>query len=262
MVKGKPKTEIIYGVHPVQAALTAGRRTVHLLYVIRAAGAGKRFSPILELAAGAGVPITEVASDQIERMAGSTAHQGIAAQVSGFPLTTLDDLPGVKNFTAGAFLLIGDGILDPHNLGALIRTGACVGLGGVIIPRDNAASPTPAVSKASAGAMETMAVARETNIARTIDRLKTTGFWITGLDSTGQTSLFDADLTGPIALVIGGEDRGIRRLVREKCDLIVSIPQQSTVNSLNASVAGGIAMYEVLRQRRAGMDVGGGRLGS
>ena len=261
-MKGKPRTEIIYGVHPVQAALKAGRRTVHSLHVIGAGRAKKRFEPILELAAGTGVPVSEATADQIELMAGSTAHQGIAARVNGFPLAALDDLPGVRNFTAGAFLLIADGILDPHNLGALIRTGACAGVEGVIIPRDNAVSPTPAVSKASAGAMETMAVARETNIARTLDRLKEIGFWITGLDSTGQTSMFDADLTGPMALVIGGEDRGIRRLVREKCDLIVSIPQKSAVNSLNASVAGGIAMYEVLRQRRAGMDAGEGRLGS
>ena len=249
--------EIIYGVHPVQAALAACRRSLDAVHVIGAGRGKKRFGLILELAARSGVPVVETAADQIERMAGSTAHQGVAARASGFPLVALADLPGVKNFSADAFLLIADGIVDPHNLGALIRTGACVGLDGVIIPRDNAASPTPAVSKASAGAMENMAVARETNIARTMDRLKEIGFWITGLDSTGQTSVFDADLTGPMALVIGGEDRGIRRLVREKCDLIVSIPQKSTVNSLNASVAGGIAMYEVLRQRQAGMDAGG-----
>ncbi len=248
-MKGNPRKEFLYGMHPVHAALSAGRRRVYEIYVAGAGSRKKRFAPIFELAKKAGTRITDTTGEQIERMTGAGAHQGIAAQVDQYPMLSVETLPAVENFSADALLLIADGIVDPHNLGALIRTGACVGVDGVIIPKDNAASPTPAVSKASAGALEYMAVARETNIARTLDRLKEVGFWVAGLDSSGEISVFEANLNGPMALVIGGEDRGIRRLVREKCDMIVSIPQKSTVNSLNASVAGGVAMYEILRQR-------------
>ncbi len=250
MAGGNPGTEMLYGVHPVQAALSAGRRTVYAVYISGSGRGKRRLDSIRELADRTGVPVTETTGAQIEDMAGSAAHQGIAAAVGPYPLVTLDEMTAVKTVSADSFLLIADGILDPHNLGALIRTGACVGVQGIIIPRDNAASPTAAVSKASAGTMESMPIARETNIARVIDRLKEADFWIPGLDRTGEISLFEADLTGPIALVIGGEDRGIRRLVREKCDFIVAIPQRETVNSLNASVAGGVAMYEIIRQRR------------
>lgn len=253
-MKSGPRTEILYGIHPVMEAISAGRRKIYSLFLAGAGSKNKRFQAIHELAGKTGVPVRETTAAHIERISGTAAHQGVALEVSRYPLFLLDEIGAVKDFSAAAFLMIADGIVDPHNLGALIRTGACVGLDGVIIPKDNAASPTPAVSKASAGTMENMAIARETNIARTIDRLKEAGFWITGLDSDGETPLFDADLSGPMVLVIGGEDRGVRRLVREKCDMIVSIPQNSSVNSLNASVAGGVAMYEVLRQRRMGKE--------
>jgi 23S rRNA (guanosine2251-2'-O)-methyltransferase len=234
----------------VTAALSAGRRTFFAVYMTGAERKSKRLDPVRALAGRARVPVMETTADQLKRMTGSDAHQGVAAETGRYPLAVLDEVPAIKTVSADTFLLIADGILDPHNLGALIRTGACAGVNAVIIPGDNAASPTPDVSKASAGAMESMPVVRETNIARTIERLKESGIWVAGLDRSGEVSLFDADLTGPLALVIGGEDRGIRRLVREKCDWVVAIPQMSEVNSLNASVAGGIAMYEIVRQRR------------
>lgn len=250
MAKDSPQREVLYGVHPVTAALTAGRRMIYVVYVIGDGKNKRRFDPVCSLAEQAGVRVVETKADQMERMAGSSAHQGVAAEVGRYPLATLDEVLGKKSGEADPFVLVADGIMDPHNLGALIRTAACVGVDGVVIPKDNAAPPTPAVSKASAGAMESMLLAREANIARVIERLKENNFWVFGLDGDGTTSLFEVDLTGPAALVIGGEGRGVRRLVKEKCDLVVAIPQKKIINSLNASVAGGVAMYEIDRQRR------------
>jgi len=248
--KDNRSTEILYGTHPVSAALAAGRRKIFAVYTTAGGDHGKkRLDPALALAEKAGIPVTVVSGPQLEKMCNATAHQGLAAQVGPYPLVDLDQVPAVKTVSPESLVLIADGILDPHNLGALIRTAACAGVDAVVIPRDNAASPTPAVSKASAGALETMAVARETNISRVVDRLKDKGFWTVGLDSAGPQSLYAVDLTGPVALIVGGEDRGVRRLVREKCDFIVAIPQRNVVNSLNASVAGGIALYEIVRQR-------------
>ncbi len=250
MAKESSQREILYGVHPVTAALTAGRRKIYAVYVTGGGRNKDRFEALRDLAGQAGVAVAGTDADQLERMTGSTAHQGVAAEVGRYPLAALDEVLAHQDGQTDPFVLVADGIMDPHNLGALIRTAACVGVDGVIIPKDNAAPPTPAVSKASAGAMESMLLAREVNIARTIERLKENNFWVFGLDGDSPTSLFEADLTGPAALVIGGEGRGIRRLVREKCDLVVAIPQTKIVNSLNASVAGGIAMYEIERQRR------------
>ena len=140
--------------------------------------------------------------------------------------------------------------MDPHNLGALVRTALCVGVEGIIIPKDRSVPPTPSVSKASAGAMEHIRLARVTNMVNTIKALKKKGLWIAGMEKTSNTSIFSSDLTGPIAIVIGGEEKGMRLLVKKHCDFLMSIPQTGPVNSLNASVAGAIAMYEVYRQRR------------
>ncbi len=142
-----------------------------------------------------------------------------------------------------------DGIQDPHNLGAIIRSAACAGAHGVIIPKDRAAGVTPTVEKASAGAVETIPVAQVTNIAQTLEELKKSGFWIYGASDSASALLYDQNLTGATVLVIGNEGEGIRPLVRKKCDAIFSIPMQGGVNSLNASVAAGIALFEVVRQR-------------
>ncbi|UCF91775.1 MAG: 23S rRNA (guanosine(2251)-2'-O)-methyltransferase RlmB [Desulfobacterales bacterium] len=155
----------------------------------------------------------------------------------------------ISAVNADPFLLLLDGILDPHNLGAIIRTALCAGVHGVIIPRDRAASPTPAVSKASAGALEHVRLIQVTNLVRTVQALKEKGLWIYGLDRSGEHSIFASDLTGPLALVIGGEQRGIRPLVKKNCDLVVAIPQVGPMNSLNASVAAAVAMFETFRQR-------------
>ena len=148
-------------------------------------------------------------------------------------------------------VLVLDGLVDPRNVGALIRTALCVGVTGVILPKDRSVSMTPAVSMASAGALEHIRLARVTNISETLKQLKFTGFWVAGLDPSVEQSIFEVDLSGPLALVVGSEEKGIRLLVKKNCDFLVSIPQKSRVDSLNVSVAGAVALYETFRQRQA-----------
>jgi len=158
----------------------------------------------------------------------------------------LADLPEKPDL----FLLLADSISDTHNLGALIRTALCAGVDGVIIPKDRAAAPLPSVSRASAGALEHMPVVQVTNLVNTIAELKEKGMWIAGMAADADQSLFESNLTGPLALVIGGEEKGIRPLVRKHCDFLIRIPQEGQIDSLNASVAGAVVMYEAYRQRK------------
>jgi 23S rRNA (guanosine2251-2'-O)-methyltransferase len=178
-------------------------------------------------------------------------HQGMVAQTSFFPVkkasevvTRIDETP------SPCFILILENIEDPHNLGALIRTALCAGVDCILIPKDRSVTPSSTVSRSSAGAMEHADIYMITNTASILKTLKENGVWISGLDADGDRSVFDADLTGNIALVIGGEHKGVRPLVKKECDFLLSIPNKGRINSLNASVAGGIAMFEALRQRR------------
>lgn len=243
------KTEIIYGIHPVFEALTAGKRTFHTLYVIKNK-TGRRIEDIVEMARPANIPVEYLPRQKLTALTGIDTHQGVAARVSPFPLLDLFDLldrpspAGESNF----FLLI-DTIVDPHNLGALIRSALCASLTGVIIPKDRAAEPSPAVSKSSAGALEHIRLASVVNMANAIKALKKNGMWVIGLDKDGERSIYENDFTGNIALVVGGEESGIRPLVKKNCDFLSFIPQNGPVSSLNASVAGAVAMYEAYRQR-------------
>jgi 23S rRNA (guanosine2251-2'-O)-methyltransferase len=172
--------------------------------------------------------------------------------VTPYPTLDLSDLISGKNFTASSnFFLLIDNIVDPHNLGALLRTALCATLSGVIIPKDRSAEPSPTVSKSSAGALEHIRLATVVNMANAIKELKKNNIWIIGLDKDGKRSIYDNDFTGNIALVVGGEESGIRPLVKKNCDYLSYIPQNGPVSSLNASVAGAIAMYEAYRQRQS-----------
>jgi 23S rRNA (guanosine2251-2'-O)-methyltransferase len=186
-------------------------------------------------------------SDRLTALAGTEAHQGVAAVVGPYPVVPLQRLTSGEK--GPPLLLLLDGIQDPHNLGAIVRTALCAGAAGIVLPRDRSVGPTPAVSRVSAGALEHTALARVTNLARSIDSLKKAGFWIYGLVAAGGDSLFDCDLKGSLALVVGGEGKGLRRLVAERCDRIAAIPQRGPVGSLNASVAAAVALYEAYRQR-------------
>ena len=243
------KAEILYGFHPVYEALRAGRRTFHEIYISKQTSA-KRIKRITSAADRQHLQIKEVDAAKLQTLAGNVSHQGVAAKVTAYPLVDVADL-----FAAAGcgkrppFLLLLDHIVDPHNLGAIIRTAVCAGVDAVILPKDRAAYPSPVVSKVSAGALEHMRVTQVNNIVRFVKTLKDQDFWIVGLDQNAEQSIYDADLTGSVGLVIGGEEKGIRTLVKQNCDFLISIPQTEKVSSLNASVAGAIVMYESYRQR-------------
>lgn len=242
------KTEILYGHHPVEAALKAGRRKIHTLYACRDSGDSRS---LIMLAEQQNLQVEKITVEKMLSLALTDKHQGLCALADGFPLTGDAELFSlVGRAHPPAFFLVIDSVLDPHNLGALIRSALAVGVQAVITPKDRCVPPTAAVSKASAGALEHIRLARVTNLSRTIDALKDNGLWVYGLDRSATLEIYDADLAGPTALVIGGEEKGIRPLVKTHCDALMSIPQQGPLDSLNASVAGAVAMYEVLRQRK------------
>jgi 23S rRNA (guanosine2251-2'-O)-methyltransferase len=243
------KSELLYGIHPVFEALAAGRRRVYEVYLDKEKKSG-RLAQIASMAEARGVLKKSIAPGDFKALTGTIGHQGAAAAASPYPQVTVQEmLQTVQGEDGKQFLLMLDNIQDPQNLGAIIRTALCVGIQGVIVPKDRSAPPTPAVSKASAGALEHIRLVRVTNLVQTIKHCKTSGLWIMGLQKDAAQSIYDADLSGSIALVLGGEQKGIRRLVKKNCDFLVSIPQQRALNSLNASVAAAVAMYEAFRQR-------------
>jgi 23S rRNA (guanosine2251-2'-O)-methyltransferase len=243
------KTELLYGVHPVLEALAAGRRRVYEVYLDKEKKS-KRLAQIKSIAETRGLILKNIESGNSKALADTVGHQGAAAMVSPCPFVTVQDIlqtDGSKN--AKNFVLMLDNIQDPQNLGAIIRTALCVGIHGVVMPKDRSASPTPAVSKASAGALEHIRLVRVTNLVQTIKHCKSYGLWVMGLQQNAVQSIYAADLSGPIAIVLGGEQKGIRRLVEKNCDFMVSIPQLGTLNSLNVSAAAAVAIYEAFRQR-------------
>lgn len=243
------KVEILYGFHSVYEALKAGRRSFHEIFIAKHT-TNKRIERIRQLADRQKLPIKELSLSKLQAIVGKTSHQGVAASVNAYPLAEVTDIfTSVFSNGHAPFLIVLDHILDPHNLGAIIRTALCAGVNGVIIPKDRSAYPSPAVCKISSGALEHMQVAQVNNLVRCIESLKRRDLWIVGLDPNAPQTLFGAPLTGALGLVIGGEERGLRPLVRKKCDFLISIPQRAAIGSLNASVAGAIAMYESFRQR-------------
>lgn len=241
-------TEVLYGVHAVLEALRAGRRQMAAVYLARRSG--PELKPIEEQAGARGVPLQRISADELTRRCGSRQHQGVGAQVGPYPLQRLEAVAAAPRLPPDRRLLvILDNIVDPHNLGAVVRTALAVDAAAVIIPKDRAAGPTAAVSKASAGALEHADLIQVTNLANTLKALKQGGWWIYGLDPSAPRSIFDTDLDGPVAVVVGSEARGIRPLVKKHCDRRVFIPQAGPVGSLNASVAAAVLLYEVYRQR-------------
>jgi len=232
------KQETIYGVRPVIEALRGRRREV--FEVLDAAGNGE----VAEAAAASGLSVRKVPRARIEDLACGGAHQGVVARVGPYPYSDLDGILTVPD----PLVVVLDGVTDPRNLGAVLRAADGAGASGVVIPKDRAVGVTAAAVKASAGASEHVPVARETNLRRAIDRIKEAGLWVYAAE-VGGTTYTELDLTGPAALVLGSEGRGVRRLVREGCDGAVSIPMLGTVGSLNVSVAAAVLLYEARRQR-------------
>ncbi len=246
---GNKQSEILYGFHPVREAFRAGRRRIIRYYTIQSQGA-KRLNELLAYATNAGVPIQKVSPAKMEALAQTDRHQGVCIDADAYPIVSLQELcDRLASVPTGGCLLLLDSIVDPHNLGALIRTACCTAVAGIITTKDRSAPPTPAVSKISAGALEHVRLARVTNMTAAIKRLQNCGLWVIGLAGEADLSIYDSDFTGPVALVIGSEAKGIRPLVKKSCDQLVAIPQTGTIDSLNASVAGGVAIYEIYRQQ-------------
>lgn len=242
------KGDLIFGRNPVREALLAGRPLNRLLL---ARGIVPRVhQELFALARERGVPVQSVERSFLDRLTGGQAHQGVAAYVAEQAYVDVEDLLRGRE---KPLIVVANEIQDPHNLGAILRTAEAAGVDGVVIPSRRAAGLTGAVAKAAAGAASLVPVARVTNIARTLRYFKEKGLWVIGADAAAPTLFWDADLKGPLALVIGGEAAGLGRLVREECDLLVRLPMLGRLNSLNASVAAALLIYEALRQRR-GVD--------
>ena len=239
----------IYGRNPVLEWLRAGYPAEKLL-VSRELG-GVALQEISKLAAAGPIPVESLPRNELARVAGSDNHQGVAARVTLPDYVEVDDiLATASGRNEPPLIALLDCIQDPHNFGAILRTAEGAGVHGVLIPKDNAAPMTPAVFKASAGAAAHVAVARITNLSRTMAELKEKGFWFTGADEEGSKLYTELDLRGPTGLVLGSEGKGLRRLVREECDFVARIPLRGKVSSLNVSVAAALLFFEARRQRR------------
>ena len=242
--------DVLIGRNAVTEALRAGRGINKIL--LADGDREGQVSEIVALAKERGIILQFVERSKIEAVAGGLRHQGVLAYVAPVAYAELEDILA-KAEAAGEppFLLLLDELEDPHNLGALLRTADATGVHGVLIPKRRSVPLTATVAKTSAGAVEYVPVARIGNIAQTLKKLKEKGFWVAGADMDGTQNYYEADLTGPLVLVVGSEGKGMGRLTKEQCDFIVKMPMVGKINSLNASVAGSILMYESMRQRLA-----------
>jgi 23S rRNA (guanosine2251-2'-O)-methyltransferase len=252
MVQPMGMRETIYGRNAVCECLRAGRRRVYKLFLAQGVKETGLVAEIVALAHRTKVAIERVKRAALDRI-GTVNHQGVAAEVSAYPYTALGEiLAQAEGRDELPFLLLLDCLEDPQNLGTLLRTAEVVGMHGVIIPKRRAVGITPAVANVSAGATEHLRVTRVTNLTRAIGELKEGGVWVVGLEDLPQARLYSQfDLSGPLALVVGSEGRGMRRLVLESCDVVLRLPMRGHIGSLNAAVAGSIAMYEAWRQRES-----------
>ena len=239
-------TELVYGIHSVEHELLFGRRHPKVLYHCEACARG---GELLALAQRCGVAVQTVSRIELERLTGASEHQGVALRVDDFCYLSLEELVHSCRDERHALLLIMDGITDARNFGAILRSADAAGCRGVIIAKDRACPVTATVHKVSSGALAHVAVCRVVNLARAMEYVKEAGFWIFGLAAESAEPLFGQDLRGKVALVMGNEEKGLRPQVRRECDMLLSIPMQGRVSSLNVSVAASIAMFEVVRQR-------------
>jgi 23S rRNA (guanosine2251-2'-O)-methyltransferase len=241
-------SDVLYGIHPVTEALKRRERRFDYVAVSKDRS-DPRVLRIIDDCRAQGVSVRFVPREEIDKTTQTNTHQGIMAVTSRKVFSDIDDLLAAKR-GKHAFMLVLDGIEDPHNLGALLRSANGAGVDGVVIPERRATGITGTVVKASAGASEAVSVARVVNIARSLEDLKERNVWTVGLDERGTQNYDELDYNMDCAIVLGAEGKGLHDLVRRKCDMLVKIPMMGSVSSLNVSVAGGIVMYEVLRQRR------------
>lgn len=240
---------LVYGLHAVRTLLAREPGRVRQLWLQQGRD-DPRMAELRQLAVAAGVKSGARPLQELDRLTEAAVHQGVVAEVEPARALDEDELLGrVEAAGRGALLLVLDGVQDPHNLGACLRTADAVGATAVVSPRDRACGLTPVVRKVAAGAAETVPFVQVTNLARTLRQLQERGVWIVGLAGEATQTLHATDLTGPLAVVMGAEGSGMRRLTREGCDFLVSLPMRGAVESLNVSVATGVVLYEALRQR-------------
>jgi 23S rRNA (guanosine2251-2'-O)-methyltransferase len=243
---------IVYGINPVLEALRAGR-----VKTLRVAGRDdERMRELLAFASTHGITPERVSNEMLARQARGGVHQGVVADVDESSQYGVDDL--VRGARAAPLILVLDGIEDPHNLGAILRSADATGVDGVVIQARRSAARTGAAAKASAGALAHVKIAEVVNIARALEELKDLGVWTVGLAGEAPARYDAVDFAAPTAIVLGAEGQGLRRLVRDKCDHLVSIPMQGHVGSINVSVAAGVVLFEAVRQRRLGSEGSGG----
>ncbi|PWT88801.1 MAG: 23S rRNA (guanosine(2251)-2'-O)-methyltransferase RlmB [Proteobacteria bacterium] len=237
------------GIHAVREALEAGRALEHV--VIAKGRQDKRVEEIVQLARGRGIPVRFADRAQLDRLSNSRDHQGVMAVAGARAAASFEDILRRANGTPGqpGLIVLLDGVEDPHNLGAIIRTTLAAGASGVVIPERRSAGLTDTVARASAGALAHLPVAKVTNLARTMEELKAAGYWLVGLDEHAEKSYTEVDYASPTAIVLGGEGKGLHELTRKRCDFVVSLPTSGPVKSLNVSVAAGVVLFEAVRQR-------------
>src|SRR5262245_53599696 len=237
------------GIHAVKEALQAGRPIEHIF--VAKGRQDTRAEDIVQLARHNGIPVRFEERAQLDRIAGTRDHQGVVAIAAARAASTLNDILANANKEKGkpGLIVLLDGVEDPHNLGAIVRTALAAGAHGVVIPERRAAGLTDTVARASAGALAHLPVAKVTNLARTMDELKEAGYWLVGLDERADKNYTEVDYSSPTGIVMGGED-GMHDLTRKRCDFVVSLPTSGPVKSLNVSVAAGVVLFEALRQRR------------
>jgi 23S rRNA (guanosine2251-2'-O)-methyltransferase len=243
--KAPSQSSLIYGIHPVLETVRAGKRRVEAIFLARSA---PTTTDLVAQVENSGIPITRASTNEIFSLSGSSHHQGIVARVGPFPYVDLDDFLSSSEAIHGPLLIL-DQIQDPANLGNIIRSAECLGVPAVIVPKDRSVGITPAVEKAASGASAHIPIIRVVNLVRVIDELKAANFWIYGTHQQGRRSLYSFVFSGKIAVVLGSEGKGMRRLVREKCDDVISIPIVGQTESLNVSQTASIILSEILRQR-------------
>lgn len=234
------------GIHAVQEALVAGSALDRI--VIARGRHGGRIEEIVRLARTRGVPVRFEDAGQLDRLAGTREHQGVVALAAAKPALALEDL--LQKGAKRGLLVLLDGVEDPQNLGAIVRTSLAAGADGVIVPERRAAGLTETVLRASAGALEHLPVARVKNLARAMEQVKEAGYWLVGLDERAARNYTEADFRGSVGIVLGSEGEGLHELTRKRCDFLVSIPTTGPVRSLNVSVAAGVVLFEAVRQRQ------------
>lgn len=241
-------TETIFGMHAVRAMLERHPQRVRRLHLAEQRD-DARVRVIFDLARQLELEVSRLDAQALKQMLGDVAHQGVAADITPLPPWSEDDLLGALQDEKTPLLLALDGVQDPHNLGACLRSADACGALAVIVPRDRAAQLTPTVRKVAVGAAETTPVVAVTNLARTLKLLKDARLWVVGADAAGASAAHEVDLSGPVVLVLGAEGTGLRRLTQQNCDFLVRLPQLGAVESLNVSVAAGMLLYETVRQR-------------